>query len=139
MENFNLGIGELSVTPENPLFPNPVLPKTSVLISIQSFSEVPDQLGMSILSVTPGNPLLWTCLMENINLGIAKNVRYSRKSVISESGTPENICTRVECIRLQIFLFNFVLAIESIKLITYSLWQWPPRCKVGNNAKAKSR
>ena len=31
MENLNLGIVKMSVTPENPLFPNPVLPKTSVL------------------------------------------------------------------------------------------------------------
>ena len=30
MEIFNLGIAKTSVTPENPLFPNPVLPKTSV-------------------------------------------------------------------------------------------------------------
>ena len=30
MENFYLGIAKMSVTPENPLFPNPVLPKTSV-------------------------------------------------------------------------------------------------------------
>ena len=30
MENFNLGIAKMSVIPENPLFPNPVLPKTSV-------------------------------------------------------------------------------------------------------------
>ena len=30
MEIFNLGIVKTSVTPENPLFPNPVLPKTSV-------------------------------------------------------------------------------------------------------------
>ena len=31
--------------------------------------------------------------MQNFNLGIAKNVRYSRKSVIFESGTSENLCT----------------------------------------------
>ena len=30
MQNFNSGISKISVTPENPLFPNPVLPKTSV-------------------------------------------------------------------------------------------------------------
>ena len=30
MENFNLGIAKMSVIPENPLFPNPVLPKNSV-------------------------------------------------------------------------------------------------------------
>ena len=36
------------------------------------FSEVPVQLGMAILSVTPENPLLWTFLMQNFNLGIAK-------------------------------------------------------------------
>ena len=28
--------------------------------------------GMNILSVIPGNPLLWTFLMQNLNLGIAK-------------------------------------------------------------------
>ena len=28
--NFNLGIAKISVIPENPVFPNPVLPKTSV-------------------------------------------------------------------------------------------------------------
>ena len=43
----------MSVTTENSLFPNPVLLNTSV----QRFSEVPDQSGMSILSVTPGNPV----------------------------------------------------------------------------------
>ena len=32
MQNFNLGIAKLSVIPENPLFPNPVLPKTSVFV-----------------------------------------------------------------------------------------------------------
>ena len=32
IEIFNLGIAKMSVTPENPLFPNPVLPKTSVLL-----------------------------------------------------------------------------------------------------------
>ena len=58
---------------------------------VQRLSEVPDQLGIAILSVIPGNPLLWTFLMENFNLEIA-NVRYSRKSVISESGTSENLC-----------------------------------------------
>ena len=31
MENFNLGIAKMSVTTENPLFPNRVLPKTSVV------------------------------------------------------------------------------------------------------------
>ena len=31
MQNFNLGIAKMSVIPENQLFPNPVLPKTSVL------------------------------------------------------------------------------------------------------------
>ena len=30
MENFNLGIVKISVIPENQVFPNPVLPKTSV-------------------------------------------------------------------------------------------------------------
>ena len=30
MQNFNLGIAKMSVIPENPLFPNPLLPKTSV-------------------------------------------------------------------------------------------------------------
>ena len=30
MENFNLGMAKMSVIPENPLFPNPVLPKTTV-------------------------------------------------------------------------------------------------------------
>ena len=30
MQNLNLGIAKMSVIPENPLFPNPVLPKTSV-------------------------------------------------------------------------------------------------------------
>ena len=33
MENFNLGIAKMSVIPENPLFPNPVLPKTSVQVN----------------------------------------------------------------------------------------------------------
>ena len=32
MENFNLGIGKMSLTFENPLLPNPVLPKTSVSV-----------------------------------------------------------------------------------------------------------
>ena len=41
-------------------------------VSVQRFSEVPDQLGMVILSVTPENPLLWAFLMQNFNLGIAK-------------------------------------------------------------------
>ena len=31
MENFNLGIAKMSVISENPVFPNPVLPKTTVL------------------------------------------------------------------------------------------------------------
>ena len=39
---------------------------------LQRFSEVPDQLGLAILSAIPGNPLLWTFLMYNFNLGIAK-------------------------------------------------------------------
>ena len=30
MENFNFGIAKMSLIPENPLFPNAVLPKTSV-------------------------------------------------------------------------------------------------------------
>ena len=30
MQNFNLGIAKMSVISENPLLPNPVLPKTSV-------------------------------------------------------------------------------------------------------------
>ena len=30
MGNFNLGIAEMSIIPKNPVFPNPVLPKTSV-------------------------------------------------------------------------------------------------------------
>ena len=30
MQNFNLGIAKMSVTSENPLFQNPLLPKTSV-------------------------------------------------------------------------------------------------------------
>ena len=42
---------------------------------------------MTILSVTPENQLLWAFLMENFNLGIAK------MSVISESGTSENLCS----------------------------------------------
>ena len=48
---------------------------------------------MAILSVTSGNPLLWTFLMENFNLGIAKMMSYSRKSGASEPGTSENLCT----------------------------------------------
>ena len=37
MENLNLGIAKMSVIPEYPLFPNPVIPKTT----IQRFSGVP--------------------------------------------------------------------------------------------------
>ena len=36
-----------------------------------------------MLSVIPGNPLLWTFLMQNLNLGIGE----------IESGTSENLCT----------------------------------------------
>ena len=32
MQNFNLGIAKMFVALENPLFPNPVLPKTSVVL-----------------------------------------------------------------------------------------------------------
>ena len=32
LQNINLGIAKMSVIPENPLFPNPVIPKTSVLV-----------------------------------------------------------------------------------------------------------
>ena len=32
MQHFNLGIVKMSLIVENPLFPNPVLPKTSVLL-----------------------------------------------------------------------------------------------------------
>ena len=59
------------------------------------FSEVPDQLGLAILSVTPEKQLLWAFLMQNFNLGIAKKVRYSQKSVISESITSENLCSEI--------------------------------------------
>ena len=54
MENFNLGITEMSVTPENPLFPNPVLPKTSVcggnyFLSVRQFLEAEKKLRISTL------------------------------------------------------------------------------------------
>ena len=35
MENFNLGIAKMFVTSENPLFPNPLPPKTSVLSQLR--------------------------------------------------------------------------------------------------------
>ena len=37
MKNSNLGIAEMSVIPENPLFPNLLLPKTSLLFSKLTF------------------------------------------------------------------------------------------------------
>ena len=40
MENFDLGIVKTSATPENLLFPNPVLPKTSVQIYEFATNEV---------------------------------------------------------------------------------------------------
>ena len=41
-------------------------------IPIQRFLEVLDKLVMPILSLTPENLLLWTFLLQNFNLGIAK-------------------------------------------------------------------
>ena len=38
----------MSVTPENPLFPNPVLPKTSVL-------DLPEGSEVAIFSIKPRN------------------------------------------------------------------------------------
>ena len=46
--------------------------KNPSLYLLQRFSEVPAQLGMAILSLIPGNLLLWTFLMQNFNLGMAK-------------------------------------------------------------------
>ena len=42
MQNLNLGIAKMSVIHENPLFPNPVLPKTSVFnIRCMSLTAIP--------------------------------------------------------------------------------------------------
>ena len=32
MQNLNLGMDKMTVIPENPVFPNPLLPKTSVFV-----------------------------------------------------------------------------------------------------------
>ena len=52
--------------------PSRLRPISWFVVELQMFSEVTDQLGMTILSAIPGNPLLWTFLMQNFNLGIAK-------------------------------------------------------------------
>ena len=77
---------------------------------IQRFSEVPAHLGMAILSVIPGNPLLWTFLMQNFNLEIAKI------SVISESGTSENLCT--DLLTLPILVHQFDRDFASVYRVT---------------------
>ena len=49
---------------------------------------------MAILSVTPGNPITLGFFKAKFQFGDCKNVRYSRKFVISESGTSENLYKR---------------------------------------------
>ena len=45
-------------------------------------------LGMAILSVTPKNMLLWTFLMENFNLGIAKMPIILENLVLPKTSAP---------------------------------------------------
>ena len=64
---------------------------------VQSFSEVPDQLGMFILSLIPANTLLWTFSMENFNLGIAKMFVILENPVFKN---PVILKTSVSCLSI---------------------------------------
>ena len=56
--------------------------RTYSVSALQRFPDVPDQSRICILPVTPGNPLLWTFLMENLNLGIAEMSVIPENSVL---------------------------------------------------------
>ena len=61
---------------------------------IQRFSEVPDLLGMAVLSVIPLKSVTLDFFNAKSQFEDCQNVSYSRKSVISESGTSENLCIK---------------------------------------------
>ena len=63
-------------------------------LQIQRFSEVTDKLGMAILSVTPENPLLWSFLMGNFNLGIAKMSAIPKNPIFPNPVLPKTSVLR---------------------------------------------
>ena len=75
-------------------------------LNLQRFSELPDESEMTVLCVIPGNPLLWTFLMQNRNLGIAKISLIPENQLFQIQVLPKTSVLRLRLIRLIIGISN---------------------------------
>ena len=87
---------------------------TSFIGQYRGFRNHRVRWGWPFCPLFPGNPLLWTFFNGKFQFGDCKNVCYSQKSVISESGTSKNLCNH--CIEQSIKELELVL--DQFQLIT---------------------